>query len=56
MMLGVAGAVGAFMELLAEAAVESGLLIAGRAALGVGMAAGAYAIAKRLRKARQTPP
>ncbi len=53
MMLGVAGAVGEFMVLLGEAAAESALMIAGRAAIGVGVAAGAYALAKRVKKKRQ---
>ncbi|NIJ08261.1 hypothetical protein FHS31_001878 [Sphingomonas vulcanisoli] len=55
MMLGVAGAVGEFMVLLAEAAAESGLAIAGSAALGVGVAAGAYALIKRVRKKESEP-
>lgn len=52
-MLGVTGAVGAFMEMLAEAAVESGLEIAAQAALGLSVAAGAYVIGKKIRKKRQ---
>lgn len=53
MMLGAAGAVGEFMALLAEAAVESGLVIAAQAAVGVGAAVGAYVLVKRARKKRQ---
>ena len=59
MMLGLTGAVGEFMVLLAEAAVETGLGLAARAALGVGVAAGVYAVARRVRdrvRTGQVPP
>ena len=55
MMLGFAGAVGEFMELLAEAAVESGLEIAASAALGVGVAVSVYVLGRKVSRKRRLP-